>query len=258
MPKAKKIQKRWWQLYVLINYFEGELDIQCNFDLWMLSLAKILETEKLWSMRWFVNKVPSLKLTWHLKMDGWKMYFLLNMGIFHCHVSLPEGKGMNLHSITYRFSSVVESYVLQQRSSKSQQLGICWRWESEKSLTLQQKQLQNDVYLSQKKRWKAWRCIWISPEKGMTDDSIGAPLANVRLLKYCSTTSPKVYSLPPDSCWKNNHWPVLPCQMADVSPVPGWSLLVAFRGMRQRFGHRRKLRLWVFWGVGNGFPMFLF
>ncbi len=135
MPKAKKIQKRWWQLYVLIYYPQGELDIQCNFDLWMLSLAKILETEKLWSMRWFVNKVPSLKLTWHLKMDGWKMYFLLKMGIFHCHVSLPEGKGMNLHSITYRFSSVVESYVtsLKQRSSKSQQLGICWRWESEKS-----------------------------------------------------------------------------------------------------------------------------
>ena len=24
-------------------------------------------------------------------MDHLKMYFLLNMGIFHCHVSLPEG-----------------------------------------------------------------------------------------------------------------------------------------------------------------------
>ena len=34
--------------------------------------------------------VPSGKLTWQWKMDHLKMYSLLNMGIFHCHVSLPE------------------------------------------------------------------------------------------------------------------------------------------------------------------------
>ena len=29
-------------------------------------------------------------------MDPWKMYFLLNMGIFHCYVSLPEGKHLQV------------------------------------------------------------------------------------------------------------------------------------------------------------------
>ena len=31
------------------------------------------------------------KLTWPWKMDPLKMYFLLKLVIFHCHVSLPEG-----------------------------------------------------------------------------------------------------------------------------------------------------------------------
>ena len=36
---------------------------------------------------WRINSgVLSGKLTWQ-----WKMYSLLNMGIFHCYVSLPEG-----------------------------------------------------------------------------------------------------------------------------------------------------------------------
>ena len=35
--------------------------------------------------------VPSGKLTWQWKMDQLKMYSLLKMGVFHCHVSLLEG-----------------------------------------------------------------------------------------------------------------------------------------------------------------------
>ena len=35
--------------------------------------------------------LPSGKLTWQWKMDLLKMYSPLNMGIFHCHVSLLEG-----------------------------------------------------------------------------------------------------------------------------------------------------------------------
>ena len=35
--------------------------------------------------------VPSGKLTWQWKMDQLKMYSLLKMVIFHCHVSLLEG-----------------------------------------------------------------------------------------------------------------------------------------------------------------------
>ena len=35
--------------------------------------------------------IPSDELTWQWKMDLLKMYSLLKMGIFHCHVSLLEG-----------------------------------------------------------------------------------------------------------------------------------------------------------------------
>ena len=35
------------------------------------------------------------KLTWQWKIHPLKMYFLLKMGIFHCHVSLPKGKSIN-------------------------------------------------------------------------------------------------------------------------------------------------------------------
>ena len=38
-----------------------------------------------------LNCIPSGKLTWQWKMDLLKMYSLLKMGIFHCHVSLLEG-----------------------------------------------------------------------------------------------------------------------------------------------------------------------
>ena len=42
----------------------------------------------------FLERLPSGKLTWQWKMDLLKMYFLLKMGIFHCHVSLLEGIGL--------------------------------------------------------------------------------------------------------------------------------------------------------------------
>ena len=34
--------------------------------------------------------LPSLKLTWHLKMDGWNTSFLLGWPIFRCHVRFRE------------------------------------------------------------------------------------------------------------------------------------------------------------------------
>ena len=37
------------------------------------------------------KKLPSGKLTWQWKMAPLKMYSLFENGIFHCHVSLPEG-----------------------------------------------------------------------------------------------------------------------------------------------------------------------
>lgn len=100
----------------------------------------------------------------------------------------------------------------------------------------------------------------IAPEEGMTDVSIGAPLANVRLLKYCSTTSnpkkPRLstvflflprflpYPFPTSRLWHT----------ADVSRWPGWSLLGAFRGMRRRWGEKKCDRCVDSSGVGKWFP----
>ena len=42
---------------------------------------------------WRFLGIPSGKLTWEWKIHLLKMYSLLNMGIFHCYVSLPEGSG---------------------------------------------------------------------------------------------------------------------------------------------------------------------
>ena len=39
--------------------------------------------------------IPSLKLTYHLKMDGWKMSFLLGWPIFRCYVSFREGRSFS-------------------------------------------------------------------------------------------------------------------------------------------------------------------
>ena len=36
--------------------------------------------------------IPSLKLTWHLKMDGWNTTFLLGRPIFRGYVCFREGK----------------------------------------------------------------------------------------------------------------------------------------------------------------------
>ena len=38
----------------------------------------------------FFKYLPSLKLTWHLKMDGWNTRFLLGWPIFRCYVSCRE------------------------------------------------------------------------------------------------------------------------------------------------------------------------
>ena len=53
---------------------------------------------------WFLSSyisinlhIPSGKLTWQWKMDDLKMYFLLKMGILHCHVSLAECIYINIY-----------------------------------------------------------------------------------------------------------------------------------------------------------------
>ena len=39
-----------------------------------------------------IVNITSLKLTWHLKMDGWNTTFLLGRSIFRGYVSFREGK----------------------------------------------------------------------------------------------------------------------------------------------------------------------
>ena len=39
---------------------------------------------------WIQKHIHSLTLTYHLKMDGWNISFLLGWPIFRCYVCLPE------------------------------------------------------------------------------------------------------------------------------------------------------------------------
>ena len=45
----------------------------------------------------FSKEIPSLKLTWPLKIDPWKRRFLLETTIFRCYVSFREGIAFNLN-----------------------------------------------------------------------------------------------------------------------------------------------------------------
>ena len=43
------------------------------------------------------------------KMDPLKMYFLLNMVIFHCYISLPEGNMLKLQTCTLQNKKIVDA-----------------------------------------------------------------------------------------------------------------------------------------------------
>ena len=61
--------------------------------------------------------LPSLKLTWHLKMDGWNTCFLFGNPIFRCYVSFREGR---VHS----FSENVETFSYQAHFFQSSTIHI--------------------------------------------------------------------------------------------------------------------------------------
>ena len=69
----------------------------------------------------FLKQVPSLKLTWHLKMDGWKTIFLLGWPIFRCYVSFMECKPNELRVMASPRKSVLDpqQYVAPRRHAKS-------------------------------------------------------------------------------------------------------------------------------------------
>ena len=51
------------------------------------------------------------KVTWQWKMDLLKMYSLLRMGIFHCHVSLLEGSSCMFYVQIHRFRGVCQQLI---------------------------------------------------------------------------------------------------------------------------------------------------
>ena len=61
------------------------------------------------------TSIPSLKLTWHLKMDGWNTSFLLGWPIFRCYVSFREciyqGNGSCKNPPNAKFGKLIDSQV---------------------------------------------------------------------------------------------------------------------------------------------------
>ena len=74
----------WFGQWVTLQswYFSGYTPMKTN---------ETIPNVMVWLVCWmWLFLVPSGKLTCQWKMDLLKMYSLLNMGIFHCHVSLLE------------------------------------------------------------------------------------------------------------------------------------------------------------------------
>ena len=51
-----------------------------------------------------INGVPSLKLTWHLKMDGWNISFRLGWPIFRCELLVSGSVYWDYNPFTYHWS----------------------------------------------------------------------------------------------------------------------------------------------------------
>ena len=63
---------------------------QVQHGWWLLTCDRVPQNQ--WNFEGQLPDLPFGKLTWQWKMDLLKMYSLLKMVIFHCHVSLLEGK----------------------------------------------------------------------------------------------------------------------------------------------------------------------
>ncbi len=92
-----RIQWSWneWYKYLVLTYALKLLPQIWPSDIICLILSNSHST---WPVRdrgtffcWSANMIPSLKLTWHLKMDGWNTSFLLGWPIFRGYVSFREG-----------------------------------------------------------------------------------------------------------------------------------------------------------------------
>ena len=80
------------EIHVVTNDGSWKISLWKNPPFWKSPIVKKPELQDQGFIKNVVNKqwVPSSKLTWQWKMDLLKMYSLLKMGIFHCHVSLLE------------------------------------------------------------------------------------------------------------------------------------------------------------------------
>ena len=76
----------------------GSSHLVSSTDPWLVVVPQV--GELVLYMLWFtlltnhlLILLPSLILTWHLKMDGWNISFLLGWPIFRCYVSVYKSKG---------------------------------------------------------------------------------------------------------------------------------------------------------------------
>ena len=73
------------------------------------------------SWRGVLRWLRSGKLTWQQKMDLLKMYLLLKMGDFNCHVSSPEGRCSLNHQSTNLFFSTLPKTPVKWSNCQAQQ-----------------------------------------------------------------------------------------------------------------------------------------
>ena len=81
----------WRLLKWYLSSFWGELDTFPSIVFSMWTWERFFHTASF--------TVPLLKLTWPLKVDGWKMNFLLGRPIFRGQVSFREGTGIEIYKV---------------------------------------------------------------------------------------------------------------------------------------------------------------
>ena len=77
---------------------------------------------EIWLLACFSSYVPSLKLTYHVKIDPWKSIFLVGKIIFRCYVSFRECNPslVVVHLFFFRTSSIYIQNLLQVSMNGSQ------------------------------------------------------------------------------------------------------------------------------------------
>ena len=105
LSKIPSLSRQAWCQHQVCQRFTGAMR-----GLWSPKASARLEAAAEAVQHWR-GVLPSLKLTWPLKIDGWKMNFLLGRPIFWGYVRFREGKDFNWNKLQREWGDLVFTWV---------------------------------------------------------------------------------------------------------------------------------------------------